>query len=352
MRCRELIALPPTPKNLQYASRLREKILFEIGTDVFDYRQTFPDSPMLQKLGLGSEVQTVRELLLKWLKGKEKHIEKSSLKGYISAIEYRLIPELGDYLYQDLTLGMVKEWRDSMIGEVSNKTINNVMIPLRQALQYAVEHSWIPHNPLNGLRNLGKTNPEEVDPFTFDEVKQLLNIAEDGYERNLWQFTFFTGLRCGELMPLRWANVDLAKKVIYIKDNLVLGELKAPKTNLSRRTIQLIAPALEALTAQYELTGQGEFVWLNPRNGQAITTHKQLTGMWQRLVARSSLPYKNLYATRHTFASLMLSAGEPPMWVAAQMGHANLAMLQKHYGRWLTNQQITPGQKAVTLYQV
>ena len=272
----------------------------------FSYAATFPDSPMLEKLGLQAEVRTLQELLTKWLKSKEKVIEKSSYAAYKSAVNYHILPELGSYTIHDVTLQLIRDWRESLIGELSNKTINNLLIPLRQSLQEATENGWIDFNPLNNLRNLGKTAPNEVDPFTFDEVQIILGAAAEGYEKNLWQFAIFTGLRCGELMPLKWSNVALESGLVHIRDNLVLGEIKTPKTTLSRRTLHLIEPALVAITKQFEISGQGDYVWLNPKDGKPITTHKQFTGIWRRLISRTGLGYKNPYSCRHTFASLML----------------------------------------------
>lgn len=67
---------------------------------------------------------------------------------------------------------------------------------------------------------------------------------------------------------------------------------------------------------------------------------------WQTVLRKAGIRYRNPYQTRHTYASLLLSVGENPMWVASQMGHADWGMIRKRYGRWIPSVDLEVGEKA------
>jgi integrase len=72
--------------------------------------------------------------------------------------------------------------------------------------------------------------------------------------------------------------------------------------------------------------------------------------MWVPAMKKAGVRYRRPYQTRHTYASMMLSAGEHPMWVAKQMGHSDWTMIARVYGRWMPAADVTAGTKAETLW--
>jgi integrase len=121
----------------------------------------------------------------------------------------------------------------------------------------------------------------------------------------------------------------------------------SPKTRAGRRELTLLPPALEALRQQAPHTYiAGERVFLDPLSGDPWQSSKQLARRWTRILRRAKVRYRNPYQTRHTYASMLLTAGENPMWVAQQMGHRDWGMLRKVYGRWIADAQPDAGAKA------
>lgn len=126
------------------------------------------------------------------------------------------------------------------------------------------------------------------------------------------------------------------------------GVAEIPKTASGRRAVKLLGPAQGALKAQKDHTYlAGREGFQNPR------THTRWAGdgpirktLWAHAVKKASLRYRRPYQTRHTYASMMLSAGEHPMWVAQQMGHSVWTMIARVYGRWIPQADKEAGQRA------
>jgi integrase len=125
---------------------------------------------------------------------------------------------------------------------------------MHKALKAAVSDSLIPRNAAAGLK-LPKIVPEEIDPLASEEARQLLETAKETSDRleALYVLALNTGMRQGELLALKWDDVDLERGVLRVRRTLTreggsfaLGE---PKTKKSRRTIRLTAAAVEALRA-------------------------------------------------------------------------------------------------------
>jgi integrase len=157
-----------------------------------------------------------------------------------------------------------------------------------------------------------------------------------GAIRNLFEFAFWTGLRTSELIALRECDIDLDRKVIFVRKAVVDGSEKETKTRSSARTHQLHEIALKALKAQLLLTStEDERIFTNPKTNQSWSNDKATYRFWVKAVKQTNIKYRTQYTTRHTYASTMLTENKPIGWVAKQMGHSNIAMTLSTYARWI-----------------
>lgn len=347
VRCRETLKIPPTAANLKFARRKRETILFEIEKGTFRYAAHFPKSKRAKLFG-ETESISISDALNRFLDSKLRTCEPSSYRTYKSAVEQHLRPTFGQLRIGELTTGAVQEWIAGL--KISNKRINNVLIPLRGICADAFADGLIPRDPMARIRNLSH-RAKEPDPFSFDEVEAILAAAE-GQIRNLFQFAFFTGLRTGELIGIEWSHIDLDKKIAHIRKAVVMGLEKRPKTASGERDVVLLPPAIEALKAQQPLTRfKGGRVFYNPRTGRPWANDEQIRlQFWRPLLKQAGIRYRSAYNTRHTYASMMLTAGENPMWVAYQMGHSDWGMIRKVYGRWIPENDASGGGKLMAAW--
>jgi integrase len=355
--CRETLKLEPTKANIKYAERLRGEIINAITLGTFNYAHYFPQSKRARLFGHVFAKLTIRELLQQYMDIAEKTLEPSTVNGYQKVCEKHLYPAFGNFPIRELTSVVIRNW---VIGlSITAKTVRNILTPLRNTLDQALNDGLIEQNPLNKLvlsKLLNKKTIKsnwEVDPFDKDEIKKILSEA-NGQIRNLFQFAFFTGLRTSELIALEWNDIDLQKGTARIIRAIVLKQEKSTKTKSGIREILLLPPAIEALKAQKVFTFlEGKRVFHNPRTNISWETDGQIRKTaWIHLLKKAGIRYRNPYQTRHTYASMMLSAGENALWVAKQMGHRDTEMIIKHYGRWIPDKSTVNGYKPVNNWEV
>ena len=332
-RCRETLRIPPSKENLRYAARKREAILFEIEKGTFDYLTHFPNSQTVMATASKKGCDTtIEEALKEWLRSCQRRCEHSTVRDYTSSIYFHMIPNFGQLHLDELQRSHVERWINSV--KISAKRINNTLIPLRQVFKKAFEDEIIDKNPMDRVRNL-RINTREPKPFTLGEIGKILS-ALDGQNRNLIQFAFWSGLRTSELIGLTWENVDFPSNRIYVRQAIVRGRLKGPKTKAGDRHVDLQPGAREALLAQQQLSDQTGYVFLDQRSGQRWSNDQAIRKrVWIPALQNASVEYREPYQTRHTFASMLLSAGKNPLWVAGQMGHRDWGVIIKTYGRWI-----------------
>lgn len=354
-RCRERIKLKPTPANLKRAAQHRAAILLAIEQGEFDYATTFPNSKRATSLGrTAAAQQNTGDYLTNWLDSKAPTIKTSTCHGYRKIIFGHLLGLFGNFPLGHLSKSTIRQALEKT--SCSNKTLANIQSVLRTALADAFEQEIITVNPLAGW-TYKRTEPpktdDEIDPFTTDEQRRILDNCE-GQARNLLLFAFWTGLRTSELVALDWGDIDWARKTVRVNKAMTqhASEAESTKTRSGNREVKLLAPAMAALLDQKQYTHDNwAEVFQNPRTGERWAGDQPIRKtMWQPILKLAGVRYRRPYQTRHTYASMMLSAGEHPMWVAKQMGHADWGMIRRIYGRWIPSEVDNAGSKAVALF--
>ena len=249
---------------------------------------------------------------------------------------------------KNLTATKIKVWMSGL--SISPKRIKNVLVPLKGALRSAFQDGLIDRDVSAQIPSISHRT-KETNPFTPQEIHLILEHSET-QTRNLFQFAFFSGLRTSELIALEWGDVDFQRGVAKISRASVRKILKETKTKSGEREVKLLAPALAALIAQKPFTfDANNRIFHNPKTNSPWITDGQIRkSAWTPILKAADIPYRNPYQTRHTYASMLLSAGEDPMWVAHQMGHADWGMIRKTYGRWIPDMNPAAGRKVEDLW--
>ena len=334
-RCRERIRLPPTARNLRYAARLKATIEHEIATGIFDYARHFPRSPRANLRGEGA--------------GLSLH---AALRNYVDALAGSIEPEtLAKYRHdaatvagwfpshtlQTLTRSEVRQKLSEQ--NLSRKRLLNLLTPLRGALEQALEDEQITINPLATFRLRRIEKPKErIDPFSREEVDRLGRVDLGG----LWTFWAWTGLRSGEVIGLEWGDVDDPPSRLSIRRAVRVGREKRTKTRSGERLVDLLPAARAVLRVRDRPETP---VFRNPNTGERWHEDRGLARAFRKACAAAEVRYRYPYQLRHTFASWALSSGENPLWVAAQMGHRDVTMIFKVYGKYMPNLNPEAGQK-------
>lgn len=357
-RCRERIKLQPTPANLKRATQHRAAILDAIERGTFDYATTFPDSPRrLMFAAHQGEGILLEQWLETWLQRQQAHLKSSTLDDYRKIIYNTINPHLGRFVLTDINRRIVRADLCEKI-DASNKRLANVQSVLRAALQAALDDDLIETNPLYGWKFARKDAPrkaDDVDPFDSAEQAAILAAAaSEPQHHNLFKFAFWTGLRTSELVGLIWQDIDWLRGTVRVQraKTTAASEAETTKTRRGTRDVKLLAPALEALQAQKAHTWlAGKEIFINPRTGEPWAGDQPIRkGAWEPILKRAGVRYRRPYQTRHTYASMMLTAGESTTWLAGQMGHSDTTMIYKVYGRWIPAAVPDAGNKAVEMF--
>jgi integrase len=347
IRQRPSLGLEATKANKLHAERLYSAIQHEISIGTFDFAKHFPNSKKAISAN-NTHNKTISQALDEYMRSAHRILEKSTIKGYNSAIEFYLKPNFGHIKLTDLTASMIKSWIGSLT--ISAKRINNVLIPLRTIFSDAYAEELIDKNPMLRVKNLPVTT-EEPNPLTPIQIEAILKeLPQQG--KNLIQFALWTGLRTSELLALEWGDIDFKAGLVRVRRAIVNKNSKQPKTKSGERDVKLFPPSLEALINQKQFTFLADAkVFNNPNTNKPWETDAQIRRtLWIPALKKAGVEYRNPYQTRHTYASTLLSAGEPPMWVANQMGHKDWAMIRRVYGRWIPEVDTTAGSKIMQIW--
>ena len=319
-----------------------------IENGTFDYAKTFPASPRrLQFLAHPTQGHTVEKFLGEFLAGQKGIVKASTLQDYRKIINNQLAPSaLGPITLAELDRAAVRKFCIGLTA--GNKRIANILSVLRLALAQAVQDNVLEINVLDGWRYT-RAEPiretDDVDVFTAEEqTKVLAQLAPRN--RNWFQFAFWTGLRTSEMVALEWRDIDFAAGTIRVvrAETHAASAPEAPKTRSSRRTVKMLVPAREALVAQKEHTLMaGVRVW-------HLNTDEAARDIWVLGCRKAGVRYRKPYQTRHTYASMMLTAGESPMWVAQQMGHSDWGMIRTVYGHFIPDAHPNAGNAAEAMF--
>jgi len=343
----------PTFKGLSASKKAHiktaEDILTQIQADIarnsFNFANYFPDHPQAKKFRTGSDI-TIEEKLNTWLERKRRTCAAATFRDYKGIIDHHLITAFGQLSLSELKTSDIRDFIDSL--HTSNHRINNILIPLRAVFLEAYQDELIDSNPTDRIKRLPRKY-NEPEPFTVKERDDILNACE-GQNRNLFQFAFWTGLRTGELIALKWEDVSIKKEQAYIRNTKNRHGIKdTPKTDSSIRNIKLLPSAISALKAQKNYTKES-YIFLNPRTNEPWKHDGPLRKTaWKPALIKAGVKYRKPYNTRHTFASIMLSSGFNPMWVAKQLGHKDWGMIRKVYGRWIDDADFSLNEKITYL---
>jgi len=190
--------------------------------------------------------------------------------------------------------------------------------------------------------NLSRRKRAPSDVLTQGEVDLFLSTCKE-HERPYYPIfltAFRTGLRLGELVGLQWQDIDWNGRFIRVRRAVrrgVVGETKTGRERSVDMTDQLYE-GLQALQRQRKReglkTGTGLGPYLFHRNGDPISQNS-VRNVFKRVLEKAGLRNIRIHDIRHSYASLLLSAGVSPVYVKEQLGHTNISMTVDIYGHWI-----------------
>src|SRR5438105_3502926 len=279
--------------------------------------------------------QTVEQYLRGWLNRLD--LKPATAESYRWLVESHLIPALGDYQLDGLTLDNVEQMLADKAQELSPRTRAHLRAVLRNALNDALRRRLLTQNVAALAKPVRQADTSAQIRFLEpEEARRLLAAAQGDRLRALYEVALRIGARQGELLALRWADVNFERGTITVMYNLqrVKGKLQlgSPKTGRSRRTV-VMTPRLAAVLAAHRERQEQERLLATERWQAApdlvfrTTLGKPLDGSYvtaefQKVVSAAGLPQMRFHDLRHSCAALMLWAGRSAREVMELLGHS------------------------------
>jgi integrase len=268
------------------------------------------------------EVPTVEEFSKVFLALSEVDNKPSSVESKATILRLHLLPVFRERRLDEVTYSAIQDFKVRKVSEgLSKKTVNNYLTVLRRMLVVARKRGLIEKVPeIEWL----KVARQEFDFLDFDEAGRLVDAA-DGEWRAMILLALRTGMRQGELLALRWQDVDLVAGRVVVRRSIVRGRVGTPKSGRARE-IPLGREVLDSLKRQRHL--RGELVFCDA-SGRGLTKGECKHPLW-RACRRAGLRHIGWHVLRHTFASHLVMRGATLKAVQELLGHATIQMTMRY----------------------
>jgi len=303
--------------------------------------------------------QTLAQFLTDWLENSQRQsVRPRTYERYEELVRLHIAPALGRYELQKLSAQHLQAFYAKKAEEgLSATTINHFHNVLHKALDTAVKWNLVARNVCD-LVSPPRRKRYEVHPLTLEQVHKLLAVVEGHEMEALFRLALATGLRRGELMGLKWQDINLDAGTLQVRRILSRvpskmpgkGYVEAePKTQKSRRSVVIAPFALEALKQHRERQREAEIkagpLWQDhdfvfcTSIGTHLNPTRDMLDQLKVLLKKAGLPDIRFHDLRHSAATLLLSVGVHPKVVQEILGHRQISITMDVYSHVLPGMQ-------------
>ncbi len=305
----------------------------------------------------GPRARRVATYLRTWLAGTAANtLRARSLERYTAIVEQHIVPTVGHLPLERFTEQHVVGLHQTWAGRVSPATVRYHHSVLRSAFRQAVEWRLIERNPARGVQPPRRVR-HQMRALSVAQARQLLDGAGGDELEALYTLAVTTGMRLGELLGLRWPDVETEARRVTIQRTLVRvsgqWQFGEPKTARSRRAVALSDRALASL--RRHRIGQKrarlragaawkehDLVFVGP-DGEPLYGAHVTERCLKPLLRRLDLPVIRFHDLRHTAATVLLTQGINPKVVSEMLGHASVELTLDTYTHVLPDMQAQVG---------
>ncbi len=259
-------------------------------------------------------------------------LKYATQKQYRYLLNVHLLPAFGQKSLCDITREISQNFLSAKLGSgLSWKTVSLLRGVLSRVMGTAEEWGYITNNLVRKTR-LPRRQPNDNQSavLTPEQIRQLVaELPEPA--RSLALLLVLTGLRIGELLALRWGNVDLGRRILSVKETVYDGHFDTPKSKRSARKIPIGPEAAGVLAAFRSTSFNPAALVFSTRTGEPLDRRNPLRRQLQPVCKRLGLPAITWHSLRHCHATLLDAAGAPLGTVQALLGHATPEITREVY---------------------
>jgi integrase len=268
---------------------------------------------------------TVEQWLTTWLERKARTLKPQTIRSYRSKIARYIVPAIGRHRLSDLRAGHIDTMYDTMRANgLAEATLRQAHAILGKALEDAIRKGLLNTNPTKRA-DAPTTEKAERDQLTVDQARTVLRTAGDDAR---WWLALFCGMRQGEVLGLRWEDVDLDRGILHIRQTLQTAEdgsliFGTPKSRAASRSWPMPPQIAARLRLLWDATKDHSGLIFARPDGKPIRPRDDWQA-WRDLLAKADAPTIALHAARNSAASVMEAAGIPDRLIAQILGHSTV----------------------------
>ncbi len=280
--------------------------------------------------GMRSPGVTFVEAAEEWMRfiEQDRGRKPSTVMDYRNVLRSRLLPTFGERPIDSITPQEIEQWRQSLDG-LSDRSKNKLLIQMHGIFRRAQQVYGLEANPLSRVEKHPLRPSGDIEVLSPEEVWSLVRAAVSEADAAIFLTAAFTGLRLGELLALRWRDVDFTGATIRVRASYALGALTTPKSGKVRAVPMApdVAAALSRLGAREHWVGEDDLVFCGEAGG--YLDGSALRRRYKAALAAAGLRSLRFHDLRHTFGTRIIAKADVRR-VQEWMGHADIQTTMKY----------------------
>lgn len=278
--------------------------------------------------GASVSFASAAELMLHDLEALER--KPTTLDNYRAILRAHLLPRFGELAVNRVRKRDVEEFMAALTeAGLAARTRSGIFKLLSQVFNFAVRHGWCEENPCRSVRRPRVRECSEIRFLNQQELDALIGSIDvfavpfGSTDRAIFLTAAMTGMRQGELLALRWRDVDWQAKRIRVRRNYTRGHWSTPKSRSGERSVPLsskVEAELRAHLRRSRFAGEDDLVFANPLSGEVLP-HGPLVRRFKKALKAAGVRQVRFHDLRHTFGTRIAAAGVPMRVLQAWMGH-------------------------------
>ncbi|MGE7854556.1 tyrosine-type recombinase/integrase [Bacillus paramycoides] len=293
---------------------------------------------------------TLKDYLLEWLEIKRMSLEKSTFANYRSSINKHVIPSIGMIALHKLNVIHIQKcYKSALDSGISNNSILLLHRILKTALNLAVKQNITSRNPA-AFAEIPKKEKNSIQTWTEEEVKKFLLHSQESRYHIGYLLAITTGMRLGEVLGLRWQDVDFNIHTVTINQTIDYeNKIKAStKTSSSKRTIPIPLEVIEELKKHRLQVNKDklrigsayhDLDLINCTEFGMVIKRGNFRNTFFRILNSANIKRIKFHDLRHTHATILLKQGVNPKIISERLGHRDISLTLRVYSHVLPNMQ-------------